>query len=99
MKYVICSCNILLCIIVFGFAAVGLAVHRAHALSVAVEIVKSYNLSDSDRNSMETLVRSTGNTKFYYSTIVATVEIGLIFNVAFIGYWIYDAVKTARKHE
>ena len=93
MKFWVACFNILICAVVLSLSAVGLAVHRAHSISIAADIAKTYNISDDKRDELVNLVTKTGNTKFYYSNVLTAAEAGVIGNFALIIYWTFTRRK------
>src|SRR5690242_4992642 len=86
MKYLSLCFNILICAVVFLFSAIGLSVHKSHAISVAAEIAKTYNIADDKRGEIEKTVGKTGNAAFYYSKAATTAEVGIAINLALVIY-------------
>jgi len=95
MKFFLACFNILICVLILSLSAIGLTVHRAHSISTAAEIAKTYNISDDKRDELVMLVMKTGNTKFYYSNALTAAEVGVIANFAVIIYSAFTRRKEA----
>jgi hypothetical protein len=97
MKYFISICNIVICAIVLVTCSIGLAVHRADSISVAYEIIQRQNIADKDREAIEHLVSSTGNTSSYHTLIANAAMIGILLNLVAIPYWVFAGRKPTRQ--
>ena len=90
MKYYIATISLVMFVIIYVEASVGLAVHRTHSISVASEIISTHNVAETNRTAIEKLVSSTGNGHGYYSTITAVALIGILSNLVAITRWLFS---------
>jgi len=68
--------NLFYFLALYAFASAGMAVFRTHSISVAAEIAKSDSSQKIDRTNLEKLVRSTGNTEYYYRILANVAVLG-----------------------
>jgi hypothetical protein len=93
MKYLLCLANLLCFLALYTFSSVGLAVFRAHSISVAAEIAKVNSSPNADRTMLETLVLTTGNARFYYRTLANVAAFGGSLNVLAIAVMLWNSKR------
>jgi hypothetical protein len=96
MKYLNHIFGAVLFAVILFLSSVGAAVHRVHALSVATEIVQAKNLPTTDTSWVEERVASTGNARFYYSTISTVALLGIATNIFALAFFVSGTKKRPR---